>query len=210
LTTEELLEFADKVGSNIVALKTHIDIITDFDYEKTIVPLLDLAKKHQFLLMEDRKFADIGNTQELQYSYGIYKTSSWADLVTSHVIGGYSSMDYFLNSGVVAILSMSSKGTLTDEHYRNEAEKIAVEHPNIIGGVSQISISENLLLFTPGINLATEGDGKGQQYRTPELAFKNLHTDFIIVGRGIYKAEDVEKASLEYKIEGWNAYEASL
>ncbi len=210
LTTEELLEFADKVGSNIVVLKTHIDIITDFDYEKTIVPLLDLAKKHQFLLMEDRKFADIGNTQELQYSYGIYKTSSWADLVTSHVIGGYSSMDYFLNSGVVAILSMSSKGTLTDEHYRNEAEKIAVEHPNIIGGVSQIAISENLLLFTPGINLATEGDGKGQQYRTPELAFKNLHTDFIIVGRGIYKAEDVEKASLEYKIEGWNAYEASL
>ena len=91
-----------------------------------------------------------------------------------------------------------------------EAEKIAVDHPNIIGGVAQNEISEELLLFTPGINLATEGDGKGQQYQTPAHAFKNLHTDFIIVGRGIYKAEDVEKASLEYKIEGWNAYLASL
>ena len=210
LTTQELLSLANKIGPNIVALKTHIDIITDFDYEKTIVPLLEIAKKHQFLLMEDRKFADIGNTQELQYSYGIYRISSWADLVTSQVIGGYAAMDYFLNSGIVAILSMSSKGTLTDKFYSDEAEKIAVEHPNIIGGVSQNEISENLLLFTPGINLATEGDGKGQQYQTPEKVFKNLHTDFIIVGRGIYKAEDAEKASLEYKIAGWNAYLASL
>lgn len=210
LTTEELLKLAEKVGPNIVALKTHIDIITDFDYEKTIVPLLALAKKHDFLLMEDRKFADIGNTQELQYSYGIYRISSWADLVTSQVIGGYAAMEYFLNSGIIAILSMSSKGTLTDENYREEAEKIAIEHPNIIGGVSQNEISENLLLFTPGVNLATEGDGKGQQYQTPEIVFKNLHSDFIIVGRGIYKAENAEKASLEYKIAGWNAYLASL
>ncbi len=210
LTTAELLSLADKIGPNIVALKTHIDIITDFDYDTTIIPLLNLARKHQFLLMEDRKFADIGNTQELQYTYGIYRISSWADLVTSQVIGGYAAMDYFLNSGVVAILSMSSKGTLTDNHYKQEAEKIAVEHPSIIGGVAQNEISEDLLLFTPGINLATEGDGKGQQYKTPEHAFKNLHTDFIIVGRGIYKAEDAEKASLEYKIEGWNAYLASL
>lgn len=210
LTTEELLKLAEKVGPNIVALKTHIDIITDFDYEKTIVPLLALAKKHDFLLMEDRKFADIGNTQELQYSYGIYRISSWADLVTSQVIGGYAAMEYFLNSGIIAILSMSSKGTLTDKNYREEAEKIAIEHPNIIGGVSQNEISENLLLFTPGVNLATEGDGKGQQYQTPEIVFKNLHSDFIIVGRGIYKAENAEKASLEYKIAGWNAYLASL
>lgn len=210
LTTAELLSLADKIGPNIVALKTHIDIITDFDYDTTIIPLLNLARKHQFLLMEDRKFADIGNTQELQYTYGIYRISSWADLVTSQVIGGYAAMDYFLNSGVVAILSMSSKGTLTDNHYKQEAEKIAIEHPSIIGGVAQNEISEDLLLFTPGINLATEDDGKGQQYKTPEHAFKNLHTDFIIVGRGIYKAEDAEKASLEYKIEGWNAYLASL
>ena len=63
-TTQDLLDFAEKVGSHIVALKTHIDIISDFDYEKTIIPLKEISEKYNFLLMEDRKFADIGNTQE--------------------------------------------------------------------------------------------------------------------------------------------------
>lgn len=210
LTTKELHDLAEKVGPNIVALKTHIDIITDFDYDKTIIPLIDIAAKHNFLLMEDRKFADIGNTQELQYSYGIYKISNWADLITSQVIGGFQSLDFFHNSGVIAILGMSSAGTLTDKNYRDEATKIAQSHPNVIGGVAQNELPEELLLLTPGINLDTKGDGKGQQYNTPEHVFRNLHTDFIIVGRGIYKAENPEQASLSYKIAGWDAYEASL
>ncbi len=210
ITTAELLQLADKIGPNIVALKTHIDIITDFDPDKTILPLKDLATKHNFLLMEDRKFADIGNTQELQFSYGVYKISNWADFVTAQVIGGYDSLDCFRNVGVVAIVSMSSKGTLTDQHYFEEAEKIAISHPNVIGGVSQKAISENLLLFTPGVNLDSKGDGKGQQYNTPDHVFRNLHTDFMIVGRGIYKSADAEQASLQYKTEGWNAYLDSL
>ena len=210
ITTEELHELAERVGPHIVALKTHIDIITDFDFDKTILPLRDIAEKHNFLIMEDRKFADIGSTQELQYSYGTYKIATWADLVTSQVIGGYQSLDFFLNSGVIAILSMSSAGTLTDQHYFEEALKVAQSHPNVIGGVSQKPISDDLLLFTPGVNLATGGDGKGQQYNTPSHVFTKLHTDFMIVGRGIYKSENQEKAALEYKIAGWNAYLESL
>lgn len=209
-TTAELLNLAEKVGPHIAALKTHIDIITDFDFDKTILPLRDLAEKHNFLLMEDRKFADIGSTQEMQYSYGLYKISSWADLITSQVIGGYRSLDYFLNSGVVAILSMSSEGCLTDANYFQEALKVAETHPNVIGGVSQKSIGKSLLLFTPGVNLSAKGDGKGQQYNTPDYVFNSLHTDFIIVGRGIYKAPDAEKAALEYKIAGWEAYLKSI
>ena len=210
ITTQELLDLAEKVGPHIVALKTHIDIITDFNPDTTILPLKDLATKYNFMLMEDRKFADIGNTQELQFSYGIYKISNWADFVTSHVIGGYEALDCFLNVGVVAILGMSSKGTLTDKNYQEEALKVAQSHPNVIGGVSQKQLPEELLLFTPGINMGDSGDGKGQQYNTPEHAFKNLQSDFMIVGRGIYKAEDAEKAALNYKIAGWNSYLESL
>lgn len=210
ITTKELHELAENVGPHIVALKTHIDIITDFDYDKTILPLIDIAQKHNFLLMEDRKFADIGNTQELQYSYGIYRISAWADLITSQVIGGSPSLDFFHNSGVIAIVGMSSKGALTDANYREEALKIALSHPNVIGGVAQNPIPEELLLFTPGINLETSGDGKGQQYSTPQHAFKNLQTDFIIVGRGIYKADQPERAALDYKIAGWQAYTDAL
>lgn len=210
ITTKELLNFAETVGPHIVALKTHIDILNDFDADETILPLKDLAAKHNFLLMEDRKFADIGNTQELQFSYGTYKISNWADMVTSHVIGGSQSLDCFVNVGVVAILGMSSKGTLTDFHYREEAMKIIGNHPNIVGCVAQNKIPEHLLLFTPGVSLSDSGDSKGQQYNSPAYVIENYYTDFIIVGRGIYKSPEPEYEALRYKTEGWKAYQNSL
>ncbi|MDO4763900.1 MAG: orotidine-5'-phosphate decarboxylase [Flavobacteriaceae bacterium] len=209
-TTAELLALAEKVGPHIVALKTHIDIIRDFDADKTILPLRDLAQKHNFLLMEDRKFADIGNTQELQFTEGVYKISNWADMVTSHLIAGEQSLDCFKNVGVIGILGMSCKGTLTDAHYREEALKIIETHPNVMGCVAQNLVKEETLLFTPGVNLEDKGDSKGQQYNTPEYVFSQLHTDFMIVGRGIYKSENPENAAMIYKNAGWEAYEKAL
>ena len=209
-TTAELLKLAQEVGPHIAALKTHIDIITDFSFEATILPLKKLAEEHNFLIMEDRKFGDIGNTQELQFTQGIYKISEWADFVTSHVIGGYDSLNCFGNVGVVTIVSMSSKGTLTDANYQQEALKVASTHPNVIGGVSQNKLPETMLLFTPGVNLDVKGDGKGQQYNTPQHVFTNLKTDFIIVGRGIYQAEDAAATAEFYKNVGWASYEGSL
>ncbi|WP_300675631.1 orotidine-5'-phosphate decarboxylase [Soonwooa sp.] len=210
LSTRELLDFADMVGPHIVALKTHIDILTDFDADSTILPLKDLAQKHNFLIMEDRKFADIGNTQELQFSYGMYKISNWADLVTAQVIGGSASLDGFHNVGVVAILGMSSKGTLTDAHYREEAMKIIESQSNVMACVAQNEIPDDLILMTPGVNLSDSGDSKGQQYNIPEKVINNYHTDFIIVGRGIYKAENPEQEAVKYKMAGWEAYKNAL
>ncbi len=209
-TTSELLDLAEKVGPHIAALKTHIDIISDFNFENTILPLKEIAKRHNFLLMEDRKFADIGSTQESQYLHGIYRISEWANLITSHVIGGYQSLDFFKNSGVIAILGMSSTGTLTDQNYRTEATNVALAHPNVIGGVSQNQLPDQLLLFTPGVNIGTKGDGKGQQYNTPEHAIKNLKSDFVIVGRGIYKSDDPTGEAIKYKEASWNAYLESI
>jgi len=57
---EQLLELLDKIGSEICIVKTHCDIIEDFDH-KFVQNLQDLAEKHNFLLFEDRKFADIGS-----------------------------------------------------------------------------------------------------------------------------------------------------
>ncbi len=210
MTTSELLNLAEKVGPHIVALKTHIDIIKDFDHDKTILPLVDLARKHNFLLMEDRKFADIGSTQELQFSKGIYQISKWADMVTSHLIAGKKSLECFKNVGVIAILGMSCEGTLTDVHYQEEGLKVIENQPNIMGCVAQRKISKEMLLFTPGISLEQVGDDKGQQYNMPDYVFLNLHTDFIIVGRGVYQAEDAEKSSKNYREIGWEAYEKSL
>ena len=49
------------LGPYIAVFKTHINLVYDFN-EDTVKSLNELAKKHDFLIFEDRKFVDIGST----------------------------------------------------------------------------------------------------------------------------------------------------
>ncbi|KAL8380715.1 hypothetical protein RB595_005138 [Gaeumannomyces hyphopodioides] len=87
----ELLHLADKVGPSIVVLKTHYDLVTGWDYNPqtgTGAKLATLARRHGFLIFEDRKFADIGKTVQLQYTGGTARIVEWAHIVNVNIQAG--------------------------------------------------------------------------------------------------------------------------
>lgn len=203
-TKAELLSITRQVAPFIAALKVHADIIADFDLD-LIKQLKKMAKDDDFILFEDRKFADIGNTAVLQLTKGIHHISNWASMVTAHVTAGEGSIVALKNAApslaIIPIIQMSTKDTLTDNHYCNKAMQVINKHKDaVIGVVAQSHPApDDLLKFTPGINLEIKGDTKGQSYNSPEVAFKQYKTDFIIVGRGIYQAKNPAKAAERYR-----------
>jgi len=222
---EKVLTLADKIGPEICVLKTHIDIIEDFEVS-LLEEMQKLSEKHQFLIFEDRKFADIGNTVKMQYEKGIYKIREWAHLVNAHIIPGPGIIEGLqevakeknLERGLILLAQMSSKGNLATDDYTRAAVKMAEEYPDFVVGfignggdvqelrkLSEIS-NPKFIIFTPGVKLGGGGDTLKQQYTTPEDVIL-AGSDVIIVGRGIYGADNPVKSAQEYRQVAWKAYQ---
>lgn len=215
--SEDLLNYADKLGDEICILKTHIDILEDFS-SAIIEKLQSLAKKHQFLLFEDRKFADIGHTVLHQYTGGVYKIAHWADLVNAHVLPGPGIIDGLYEGakkihterGLLLLAEMSSKGHLMDKTYIKLTQKMAENYPHFITGFITQHAFENSpqwVYLTPGVSIENKSDGLKQQYVTPEEAIIQNGCDVIIVGRGILSHKDPLLAAKNYRMRAWQAYE---
>ncbi|CAD6996192.1 uridine 5'-monophosphate synthase [Ceratitis capitata] len=220
--SEEILNIADVCGPYICVLKTHIDIVEDFN-DSFPTKLRALADKHNFLIMEDRKFADIGNTVSLQYGKGIYKVANWADLVTAHALSGRSILQGLKagitenaldgrKRGVFLLAELSNSGSLIDAKYSEAASKIATEGGDIdfVAGIVCQSAKcfhfPGLVQLTPGVKIDDTVDQLGQQYQTPEHVVQVRGADIGVVGRGILQAKSVEKAAALYRDRLWAAY----
>lgn len=210
----DLLNIAEQVGPFICILKTHIDILEDF-HPNLIKHLKEIAERHNFILFEDRKFADIGKTVELQYASGIYKISSWAQLVTAHSLLGRGVLDAIKQSpglsekGVFLLAETSASGSLINEDYTKSTVKLAAEYADlIVGFVCQKPLfvdKPGLVQLTPGVQLDVERDNLGQRYNSPERVVEN-GADVAVVGRGVTKAADVAVAAEKYRKLLWEAY----
>ncbi|XP_069389115.1 uridine 5'-monophosphate synthase [Paralichthys olivaceus] len=217
-SSEELLQLADSVGPKICVLKTHVDILEDFtaDFSQK---LQELAQKHNFLIFEDRKFADIGNTVKHQYQGGLYQISSWSHIVNAHavpgpgVVKGLSAVGKSLGRGCLLIAQMSSQGSLATGEYTKAVLKMAEEQSDFVIGFicgSKLSNRPEFIHMTPGVQMQAGGDVLGQQYTTPEEVIHSKASDIIIVGRGVLEAPDWLKAAESYRKTGWDAYTKRL
>ncbi len=213
-TAAELISLAEQAGPDICLLKTHIDIINDFTPALT-QQLSHLAAKHDFMIFEDRKFADIGNTVKHQYEGGIYKIVQWADFTNTHtvpgpgIIEGLAAAGRKLDRAVLLLAEMSSAGNLMDDKYMQASLKMAEQFPDFVAGfITQHSLSSasHWINLTPGIKFEKGADSMGQQYNTPETAILENGTDVIIVGRGIITASDPAAEAKRYRQRGWDVY----
>ncbi|KAF7278683.1 hypothetical protein GWI33_008131 [Rhynchophorus ferrugineus] len=215
----KILNLAEQVGPYICALKTHIDIVEDF-HPNLIQPLKDIAKRHNFVLFEDRKFADIGNTVEMQYSKGIYQISSWASLVTAHSLTGKGVLDAIKGApgneerGVFLLAETSAAGSLINDTYTKATLKLTADYPDLVSGIvcqnPLFSDSPGLIQLTPGVKLESKGDNLGQQYNTPDYVVIEKGADIAVVGRGITEAADPVTAAKLYRDVLWKAYEKRI
>ena len=180
-----LIEILNNIGSEIVICKIHYDFYNDKD-ESLKKMLIDLSIKHDFLILEDRKFVDISSTVSKQYK----KFSNWVDMIT--VMSDVDNKVIDNLSGVLLVANMSNKSYDNTE----KAIKLSEKNPDrVIGFITQYRIDkENMLSLTPGINIDTK-QIDDQCYRD----LNSIDTDIIIVGRGIYNSKDYVKACKIYK-----------
>lgn len=178
---QKIIEIIEKIGKHIVACKIHSDMIDNFE---TYIPeLIELSIKHNFLIMEDRKFNDISYIVNMQYK----KFRNWVDLVTVHSLVTNDVLSVL--SGCLIVANMSNN----NYNFKEKALQMAKDNKdNVVGFITQERINMNgMVCMTPGISSSnTKIDD--QKYRTSE----EVDTDYIIVGRAIYnrKEDELEKA----------------
>ncbi|MCF6367177.1 MAG: orotidine-5'-phosphate decarboxylase [Bacteroidales bacterium] len=217
---KDFFDYLEKTAEHIVMVKTHVDILKDFD-KSFITKLKEYSITHNFLIFEDRKFADIGNTVKKQYRNGIYRIKDWASFITVHAIPGEGIMQGLFenidNKSSFLLAKMSSKGNLMNDTYTRNVFNIGEKYAeNVSGYICHANTKEELrklknkipkgqLMLMPGVKLEKGKDATGQQYTTVEDAMEG-GADCIIIGRGIIESDNPTKTAKEYRDRAWKAY----
>ncbi|CAL2036421.1 unnamed protein product [Caenorhabditis brenneri] len=216
-TVDEVLQMVELAGPFVLAIKVHADAIIDFSEEFT-KKLTTMANDMDFIIFEDRKFADTGNTNLLQL-HGTQKIASWADVVTVHAVQGNDSIagvfrkviqdPAYRLKGILLIAQLSTKGSLTSLNgYTESAVEIANDNRDVVSGFitqTRVSACSDLLNWTPGVNLDAKSDSAGQQWRGVDQAIEIQQNDIVIVGRGVTSSSEPVQQLKRYRQIAWEA-----
>ena len=127
-------------------VKMHIDMMEEFDM-KYINRLKEIVK-NDFMIWEDRKFNDIGNTFKHQLYGGIYKINMWADFISVNPAAGYKTLEIIkdekekgvVTPGIFLLAEMSTKDNLMNCMYTEDVIRIARNNQDLVSGIINQSI----------------------------------------------------------------------
>ena len=194
------------VADKVCMIKIHPDIFTKYEFMNE---LRQLALKKNFLILDDRKYADIGSIVSRQFTCNKYKYGT-IDSVTVHSIFGQTSINGLVEGGCdgcFLIAQSSAIDNLIDNKYIDNTISLANSNLGAVAGfISQTKVAnDNFLYLTPGVHVSSNGDNLGQGYRTIDDAIIRDCCDVIIVGRGIYQSDNIAEEVKKYSKTGWNA-----
>ncbi|MDP9211735.1 MAG: orotidine-5'-phosphate decarboxylase [bacterium] len=218
------LRIAEAVAPHVAVLKTHVDTIEQFTPKLTL-ELSSLAREHNFLIFEDRKFADIGQTVKNQYTTGAFSIIEWADIVNAHALPGpgiiqglreaAEAHDMAERRGILLLAQMSSADNLLDADYTKKVVAMAKENADFVTGFIGAGLKAlpslakqvppGFIIFTPGAKIGGGGDTLGQRYASPDTLV-DAGADVLIVGRGIIQDPKPAVRAKEYRERCWEAY----
>ncbi|EOA85298.1 uncharacterized protein SETTUDRAFT_163968 [Exserohilum turcica Et28A] len=174
-TSAELIQLAEDVGDSICLLKTHCDIVTDWS-DRTAQALREIAVRKSFLIFEDRKFADIGETVQKQYTSGHHRIALWAEITNAHVLPGpaivtalekaaektIAKYNTSVNTEISATRQVNGADCDDDHDEAMENPNFSIESPiEMEGGERRLSIrppnrKQSVVSVTTSISMRTE------------------------------------------------------
>ena len=225
MTNPEILECLQLIGKHIIAVKLHLDILESSSYSQFITELNLLKDIHNFLVIEDAKYADIDEIMIYKINHSQLAINKIADAFTMHAIAGLGILegDKLRIPGIIVAEMSSSNTIITTEYTQQIVDTIHkqdanhdINSINMLGGmVCQSQIPKIIKPFematmSPGINLEITHDTYNQQYKIPNLTNDNKVGLFWIVGRGItiYKNnnEKLQEIMNMYQSKGWDYF----
>ena len=226
MKNREILDCLRLIGPSVIAVKLHLDTLDTYEYcyGRFLAELKLLKAEHQFLVIEDAKYADIDAIMIEKVNHSQLELTTAADAFTMHAVAGLSILEGDkLEIPAIIVAEMSSANNMiTHEYTQKIVDSIHLSSQGdnnsklMLGGVVCQSQFPRMIepfqmaTLSPGVNLEVIGDGHNQQYKIPSLAEGQRVGMFWIVGRGITvfrnNNEKLKEVMNTYQSRGWDYF----
>jgi uridine monophosphate synthetase len=199
----------------ICMVKLHLDLLVDWNNDAT-KEILEMAKSHNFLILEDAKLDDVPDIVERKVYEGIHSYGNWVDAITINSVNFISTANALSRSSKINRLNTANnelvyipvgqyntQNSIIDKDYAvNFKDKLINNNSDKFQ--TRTIIQQNLyktnnqfLRMTPGVVESNDDlifNDEKLKYRDIETAMMRDRNHVVIIGSNIITSEDrVEK-----------------